>query len=327
MTSLDSSPDSSQDRKIIGRGSLGDGVFKATVTSAAALVLVTLGLILVASVYQAWPALKHAGINFVIGDRWVPHEMIFGALPFIFGTAVTSIIALIFAVPIAIGIALFTTEYAPKWLRTPAITVIDLLAAIPSVVFGLVGILVVAPSAFTFYDSIHNAVGSIPLLGTLFGEPTTSGRTFFTAGIILAVMIIPIVTSISREVFSTVPEALKQASYALGSTRWEMIKGSVLPHSFGGLVGASMLGLGRAMGETIAVALVIGGATQITANLFDSGNTMAAVIVQQWGESSGVHTAGLVGIGVVLFGITVTINLLARVVVRRTEARMRGVGA
>lgn len=312
-------------RNITGRGSLGDGLFKGAVTSAAALVLVTLGLIVVASIYQAWPALSHAGINFITDDRWVPHEMIFGTLPFIFGTAVTSLLALLFAVPIAIGIALFITEYSPRWLKTPAITVIDLLAAIPSVVFGLVGILVVAPAAFSMYDSIHGLVGSIPVLGTLFGEPTTSGRTIFTAGLILAVMIIPIITSISREVFSTVPDSLKHASYALGSTRWEMIKGSVLPHSFGGLVGASMLGLGRAMGETIAVALVIGGAPQITANLFDSGNTMAAVIVQQWGESSGVHTAGLVGIGVVLFGITVTINLLARVVVRRTEARMKGV--
>jgi phosphate transport system permease protein len=203
------------------------------------------------------------------------------------------------------------------------VTVIDLLAAVPSVVFGLWGILVVAPALVPVYQGIHNVLGGVPVLGSLFG-PVSTGRNFMTAGIILAIMVTPIITSITREVFGTVPRADKDAALALGATRWEMIRGAVFPHSFGGVVGAVMLGLGRAMGETIAVALVIGGSTQITANLFASGNTMAAVIVQQFGESTGTYTAALIGLGVVLFAMTVLINVLAQVVVRRAEARMKG---
>src|SRR5262249_48815281 len=163
------------------------------------------------------------------------------------------LIALIVAVPISVGIALFLTELAPRRLRGPVVTVIDLLAAVPSVVFGLWGVLVVAPALAPIYDGIHKPLAGVPVLGSVFGQPTSNGRSFMTAGLILAIMIIPIITSITREVFATVPDAEKHAAYALGATRWEMIKGAVFPHSFGGVVGAVMLGLGRAMGETIAV--------------------------------------------------------------------------
>jgi phosphate transport system permease protein len=314
-------------RSVTGRPDRGDAAFRRLVAAAAFTVLAILALIAATTVWQSWPALREAGIGFVTGQRWSPPDRLFGTLPFIFGTAVTSLIALLIAVPIAVGIALFITEIAPRRIRGAVIMVVDLLAAIPSVVFGLVGILVIAPAAFSVYNSVHGFVGSIPLLGSVFGEPTPTGRTIFTAGLILAVMIIPIITSISREVFATVPESLRQAAYGLGATDWEMIKGAVLPHSFGGLVGAAMLGLGRAMGETIAVALVIGSATQITANVFDAGNSMAAVIVQQWGESSGIHTSALIGVAVVLFAMTITVNLAARLVVRRAEARMKGAAA
>jgi phosphate transport system permease protein len=192
------------------------------------------------------------------------------------------------------------------------------------VVFGLWGVLVVAPVLVHVYRWFNDVLGSVPVLGSVFGVPVGTGRSFMTAGIILAIMVTPIITSISREVLSTVPQANKDAAYALGATRWEMIRGAVFPHSFGGLVGGVMLGLGRAMGETIAVALVIGGATAITPNIFAGGNSMAAVIVQQFGESSGTFTAALIGLGVVLFAMTVLVNLAARVVVRRTQARMQG---
>jgi phosphate transport system permease protein len=228
-------------------------------------------------------------------------------------------------VPVSIGIALFLTELAPLRLRSTVVTVLDLLASIPSVVFGLWGIIVLGPFLVNIYDALHGAFGGIPVIGPLFGEPVSSGRSFMTAGIIVAVMIIPIITSITREVFATVPESDKQAAFALGATDWEMIRGAVFPHSFGGVVGAVMLGLGRAMGETIAVALTIGAATQVTANLFQSGNALASVIALNFGDP-GVPPgrSALIALGVLLFAITIVINYAARVVVRRQEIRMKG---
>lgn len=292
------------------------------------LVLAILALILFSTTHEAWPVLRHMGFRFITDRTWDPNpssgNAVFGALSFIYGTALSSVIALLIGVPISIGIALFLTELAPRWLGGPAVTIVDLLASVPSVVFGLWGVLVVAPALVHVYQWFNDVFGSIPVLGSLFGVPVSTGRSFMTAGVILAIMVTPIITSISREVLSTVPQANKDAAFALGATRWEMIRGAVFPHSFGGLVGAVMLGLGRAMGETIAVALVIGGATSITSNVFAGGNSMAAIIVQQFGESSGTFTAALIGLGVVLFAMTVLVNLAARVVVRRAEARMHG---
>jgi phosphate transport system permease protein len=310
-----------------GRGALADRVFSWWTLGTGLLVLAILALILITTVREAWPVFDAMGGRFLTERRWDPNpaegKPIFGALPFAFGTAVSSLIALVFAVPTSVGIALFLTELAPRRLRGIGVTVIDLLAAVPSVVFGLWGILVVAPALSPIYRSVHGAVDGIPVLRSVFGQDA-GGANFMTAGIILAIMVTPIITSITREVFGTVPQADKDAALALGATRWEMIRGAVFPHSFGGVVGAVMLGLGRAMGETIAVALIIGGATNIASNLFAPGNTMAAVIVQQFGESGGTYTAALIGLGVVLFAITVLINLIAQVVVRRAELRMRG---
>jgi phosphate transport system permease protein len=307
-----------------GGGPRADRTFRLVAVGAGLLVLAILALILITTTREAWPAFTDQGLGFLTGKEWNVQEGQFGVRAFVYGTAVVSVIALIIAVPVSLGIALFMTELAPRRLRGPAITVIDLLAAIPSVVFGLWGVLVIAPKLVPIYDKIHNAVDGIPGVRSVFGPPVGGGRTFMTAGIIVAIMIIPIITSISREVFATVPNEDKQAAYALGATRWEMIRGAVFPHSFGGLVGAVMLGLGRAMGETIAVALTIGAANQITANVFASGEAMPARIVREWGESGGVQQAALIGLGVVLFAMTVVINLLARLVVNRAEIRMKG---
>lgn len=317
-----------------GRSLLGDRVFKYLTLVAGLLVLAILALILVTTVKQAWPAFAQQGLSFITSSNWNPNDPDgsgpllphFGSLALIYGTVLVAALAVIIAVPISIAIALFLTELAPRRARGGVVTLIDLLAAIPSVVFGLWGILVFGPAIKPVYDWLHNVLGPIPVLGSLFG-PASSGRGFMTAGIIVAIMIIPIITSITREVFATVPTADKQAALALGATRWEMIKGAVFPHSFGGMVGAVMLGLGRAMGETIAVALVIGDAIQITPNLFATGDTMPSVIANQFGESGGVYTSALIGLGVVLFVITIGINYLARFVVRRAEIRMRGAAA
>jgi phosphate transport system permease protein len=313
-----------------GSGATTDRAFSGLTLGTGLLVLAILALILITTAREAWPALDYSGLSFITEKSWIPVDIngagpVYGALSFIYGTAIVSLIALLFAVPTSIGIALFLTELAPRRLRSTVVTVIDLLASVPSVVFGLWGIVVVGPALVKVYDGIHGAVSGIPVLRTVFGTPVSSGRGFMTAGVIVAIMIIPIITSITREVFATVPDADKQAAYALGATRWEMIRGAVFPHSFGGMVGAVMLGLGRAMGETIAVALTIGAATQITPNIFASGNTLASVIALNFGDP-GVPPgrSALIALGVLLFVITVLINYAAEITVRRAEIRMRG---
>jgi phosphate transport system permease protein len=196
---------------------------------------------------------------------------------------------------------------------------------VPSVVFGLWGVLVFSGAIKGFYGTLHDVFGGVPLVGKLFGPPSASGRAFLTAGVILAVMIIPIVTSLSREVIDTVPTADREGALALGATRWEMIRGAVLPYSTGGLVGAVMLGLGRAMGETIAVALVIGSSAQITSNVLAPGDSLPAVIANQWGEADEIQKSALIGLAVTLFVITLIVNLVATTIVQRSMRRNQGI--
>ena len=309
-----------------------DTGFRLLALAAGVTVLAVLALIVWATTKEALPAFRTSGWHFLTSNRWVPNDpdgpgprhAEFGALAFIYGTAVISLLAVLIAVPISVGIALFTTELAPRRVRRALVNVVDLLAAIPSVVYGLWGIAVLAPNIVGFYGGLHSVFGHVPLLGRIFGADPL-GRSFMTAGIILAVMITPIITSITRDVFLTVPRSEKDAALALGATRWEMINTAVFPHSFGGMVGAVMLGLGRAMGETIAVALVIGSSTQIVSNLFHSGDAMPAVIANQFGESSGDFRAALIGLGVALFLLTIIVNVVARWVVARAEVRLKGV--
>jgi phosphate transport system permease protein len=233
------------------------------------------------------------------------------------------VIALFFAVPLSIGIALFITEVAPVWIKRSVMAVLDLLAVVPSVVFGLWGILVLADPIKGFYDHVSSVLHPIPIVGRLFAGPV-NGRSFFTAGLILAIMIVPIITSLTREVFTTTPPLEKEAALALGATRWEMIRVAVFGHSKGGVVGAVTLGLGRAMGETIAAALVIGSSPQITAKLFGNGYSMPSVIANEFGESSQLWRAALVGLGVALFAVTIIVNFAARGLVNRSIRKSRG---
>jgi phosphate transport system permease protein len=303
-------------------GRRGDSAFKFVALVAGLVVLVILGLIAFSTTKEAWPAFKQEGLGFITSSTWVPADGKFGALAFIYGTVLSSLIALVLAVPVSLGIALYANEAAPRRLRKPVVYVMDLLAAIPSVVYGLWGIIVLAPAIQPVYKAMSGAVGDIPVLGWFFnGE---SGRSYMTAGIILAIMITPIITSLSREVIATVPSAQREAAYGMGATRWEMIRAAVLPWSRGGIVGSVMLGLGRAMGETIAVALVIGSQPQITTHLFEAGDSMAAVIVNQFGEASGIHRAALIGLGVVLFGVTIIVNVSARGIVSQFDRRSQG---
>ena len=304
------------------RRPLGDRSFQLLTLAAGLLVLVILVLIAVSTSQQASSWFSTEGVK-IFTSTWNPAAGKFGALTFIFGTAVTALIAIVLSVPVSVGIALLLTEVMTRRWARPVIYVIDLLAVVPSVVWGLWGILVFAPWIQHIYSSIGSGVNGIPVLGNLFGPPT-SGASFFTAGIILAFMITPIVTSLSREVTATVPAIDKEGAYALGATRLEMIRGVVMPHSQGGIVGAVLLGLGRAMGETIAAALVIGSSPTITSHLFAPGYNMPAVIANEFGEATGVFRSALMGLGVLLFALTIIINVIARAVVARSARRGRG---
>jgi phosphate transport system permease protein len=297
---------------------LGDRAFQILTLVAGLLVLIILILITTSTAQQSTLWFSHAGWAGVFSENWDPANDHFGSLTFIYGTAITSVIAIIIAVPVSVAIALLLTEVVPRRWAQPVVYVVDLLAVVPSVVWGLWGILVLVPwLQNNIYSSIGSAVNGIPVLGDLFGPPV-SGASFFTAGIILSIMITPIITSLSREVIATVPAIDREGAYALGATRWEMIRGAVWPHSQGGVVGAVLVGLGRAMGETIAAALVIGSSPVITSHLFAPGYSIPAVIANQFGEASGVHRSALIGLGLFLFVITIIVNLIARSIISRS---------
>jgi len=298
-------------RKGVGRRA--DSLFAILAGVCGTLILIALAYMVFSTTRTALPVFRSEGISFVTGSNWDSNTDHYQILPLIFGTIVTSIIALIVAVPMSVGVALFLTEYAPKRLRTPVEYAVDLLAAVPSVVYGLWGLLVVLPY---FLRPISNFVSKYLGFIPIFSGPST-GLSYFAAGIILSIMITPIITSLCREVFKSVPSADRHAAFALGATRWEMIKEAVLPRSRGGVVGATMLGLGRALGETIVVALLIGSSPVINASIFKPGSSIAGAIANGWGEATGLQTSALVGAGVVLFAITIAINMIARGIVWR----------
>ena len=326
MTSLAPSPDlgASEPLPSTAGGKQVDRTFRAIAFAAGLLVLAILALIAYSTTSKAWPAFAHQGLSFLTSRNWDPNQNHFGALDFIYGTVLTAVIALAIAVPASLGIALFITELAPKGWRSAVTYVVDLLAAIPSVVYGFWALAVLTSPAANFYGHIADTLGRVPVLSSFFGGPAF-GASFMTAGVILAVMIIPIITSLSREALTTVSQDDKNGALAMGATRWEMLRVAVFPRVRSGLIGAAMLGLGRAMGETIAVALVIGSSHKITSHLFRQGDTMASVIVHNFPEATGLHRAALIGLGVVLFAITIVVNMVARVVANQTSA-MSGVG-
>jgi len=301
-----------------------DRLFKGSTLGAGALILVILVLIAYTVSNKSFPVFRSEGFDFFTERRWAPNNEVYGALSFIYGTAVTALLAVVISVPVSLGIALFTTQVAPPRLKRWLVSLTDLVAVVPSVVFGLWGIIFLAPKLLGAYKHVSGWFHGWPILGDIFGR-TGAGRTFMTAGLILSVMITPIITSISREVIETCPQTDRDGALALGATRWEMITGAVLPHSMSGIVGAVMLGLGRAMGETIAVALVIGSSPTITANLFSSGDSLPSVIAFQWGEATTeIKRSALIAMGLTLFIITIVVNLTATAVVNRATKRVQG---
>lgn len=307
----------------------GDRAFQVIALASGLVVLVILVLIAVTMSQQSASWFTSEGWSGVFSTDWDPAHGKFGAMAFVYGTVVVSLIAIVIAYPVSMGVALLLTEVVPRRWSQPIVYGIDLLAVVPSVVWGLWGIQVLVPwLQSAIYPHIASAVNGVWILGDLFGFLNgnyVSGASFFTAGLILAVMITPIVTSLSREVIATVPAAETEGAYALGATRWEMIRGVVWPYSQNGIIGATLLGLGRAMGETIAVALVMGSSPTVTGHLLTPGYSMAGVIANQFGEATvGVFRAALIGMGVLLFVLTIIVNLSARAIVERNARRMRG---
>ena len=300
--------------KLNRRSEFSDKIFSnLTFFFALVIVAILVGL-LVILVRDAMPAITRFGFAFFTSSTWNPVKLVFGALPAIYGTLLTSAIGLLIAVPISLGAAIFLVELAPKWLTGPASFIIEMLAAIPSVIIGLWGLFVLVPVVNHPIESwLSSHLGGLPFFqGQIFGV------SFLAAGIILAIMIIPIITAVSRDAMRAVPNEQREAMYALGATRWEVIRQAVLPYCRSGIIGGIILGLGRALGETMAVTMVIGNSYKITPSLFSPGSTIASTIALQFSEASaGVSVGSLIELALILFGVTLFVNVIARVLVWR----------
>jgi len=297
-------------------------LFKTLSTAAALLVLALLAGVLVALLYGGWPALKTFRLGFLTSTIWNPVTDQFGALAPLYGTVITSLSAMLLAVPLAFGIAIFLTETCPMWLRGPISTCIELLAAVPSIVFGIWGLFVLAPVLqHTVQPWLIDTLGDLPLIGKLFRGPPY-GIGLLTAGFVLAVMVLPFITSVMREVFLSTPRSLKEAAYGVGATQWEVIWDVVLPNARVGVVGGIMLGLGRALGETMAVTFVVGNAHRIASSLLAPGTTISASIANEFTEAVGkLYTSSLIALGLLLFVLTFVIIAAARLMLLRLEVR------
>jgi phosphate transport system permease protein len=309
----------SESSRLTGSGGFnrGDRIFSILVLMAAAVVPLLLIGIFVLLLLDAWPAVQRYGFGFLMTSDWDPVAEKFGAAAYMFGTVVTSLIAVLLAAPIGVACAVFIAEYAPKWLGEPVSFLITLLAAIPSIIYGLWGFFILAPvMRSTVEPFLKNTIGPLPIVGALFSGPAV-GRDLLVAGVILAIMILPTITTVSREILRAVPNTQREGMLALGATRWETIQRAVLPYARGGIAGATILGLARALGETMAVTMVIGNSsTRIQPSLFTPGYTLASAIANQFTEADkAIYFSAIVEIALVLLLVAGVMNALARLLV------------
>ncbi|HEY1798074.1 MAG TPA: phosphate ABC transporter permease subunit PstC [Stellaceae bacterium] len=309
----------------IRRTGTGDAVFRGLTFLFAVLVLVILGGVIFSLVQGALPALRKFGLGFIVGQAWNPVTENFGALVAIYGTLVTSAIAMAIGIPVAFGIALFITELCPKWLKRPLATMIELLAAIPSIIYGIWGFFVLAPFIQEHIEPLLiDSLGNIPGIGVLFAGPPL-GIGVLTAGFILAVMVLPFISAIMREVFETVPQMLKESAFGLGATTAEVVWRVVLPYTRIGVVGGILLGLGRALGETMAVTFVIGNSHHINASLLQPGTTISAALANEFTEAVGdIYVSSLIALGLILFVITFIVLAIAKIMLIRLQRQAGG---
>jgi phosphate transport system permease protein len=308
------------------RSGRGDRIFAGGVTGLALIVPLTLAGIAALMVQAAWPSITRYGIGFLVSSTWDPVKEIFGAAAYLYGTLVTTAIAVVLAAPVAVGAAIFLVEYAPKRIAGTLSFLIEVLAYIPSIVYGLWGLFVLVP---LFRENVEPALqsllGPVPIVGGLFAG-AIGGRDLLVGGVILAIMIVPILVAVSREVIAAVPTAQREGMLGIGATKWEMVRGAVLPYARTGIIGAIVLGLARAFGETMAVTLVVGNSsTAITSSLFVPGYTMASAIANQFVEATGqLYFSAIVEIAVLLLVVALIVNTLARLLIRRVSAAPQG---
>lgn len=317
-----SAADASMVARRVFAGLTGDRLYFAATTACAAAVPVLLGLIAFEVILAAWPAFREFGLGFVTSSEWDPVRGDFGAAPMIYGTVVSSLLALALATPLAFGVSIWLAEFAPPWLRAPMSFLVDLLAAIPSVVYGLWGIFVLVP---VLRDTVTPFLRDVVGLGaTPFFTGPSYGFNLLSAGVVLAIMILPYISAVAREVLLAVPRSQREAALALGATRWEMIRDAVIPFARSGLVGGIMLGLGRALGETMAVTMLIGNRHDISVSLLAPTYTLASVIANEFAEATrAVHISALMACGAVLLGVTLIVNAVARWLVWRVAQEAR----
>lgn len=304
------------------RQNLWDALLRNTTRAAAISVLVLLGAVIASLIQGSIPSIKAFGWGFLTSTSWNPVTEKFGALPAVYGTVVSSVIAMLIGIPVSLGIAIFITELCPRWLKRPISTAIELLAGVPSIIYGIWGLFVLAPILqLHLQPLLISLFGPIPLLSTIFAGPPY-GIGMLTAGIILSVMVLPYITSVTRDVFETVPAVLKESAYGLGCTTWEVVRNVVLPYSRTGVIGGVMLGLGRALGETMAVTFVVGNAHKIASSILAPGTTISASIANEFTEAdSDLYNSALIELGLILFVITFIVLACARLLLLRMELK------
>ena len=303
-------------------GGSGDQVFRALVVGSAWFVLLLLGATALSMLIGGLPAFEKFGIGFIYSSEWDPVRRVFGAFIPIYGTIVSSLIAMLLAVPVSFGIALFLTEVAPSWMRGPVAAAIELLAGVPSIIYGMWGLFVFVPFMSDWIEPwLSDTLGNVPVLSVLFDGPPL-GLGMLTAGIILGVMVIPFISSVMRDVFSLVPATLREAAFGLGATRWEVVRGVVVPYTRTAVVGGIFLGLGRALGETMAVTFVLGNAHEFSLSLLAPGNSIAAVIANEFTEAdSDIYRSSLIALGFLLFVVTFIVLAVAKIMLLRLSRK------
>ena len=301
---------------------LGDGIFYwGTLFFATSVMIITL-MLAVRLWLGAWPAIQASGWHFLTTSKWDPVHNVYGAWPFIYGTLVSSFLALLIAVPIGVGTAIFVSELAPKWMRTPISFMVELLAAVPSVVYGLWGVFVMLPFLRPIQAWLAEHFGYLP-----FFQGAAYGYSMMAGALILVIMVLPFITAVSRDVISAVPPTQREAAYGLGATQWEVIKGPVLRYARSGIMGAVILGLARALGETMAITMVIGNGDEVSASLLAIGNTLASKLALEFNEASGSQLPALLYVSLVLFVITIIVNVIARLMIWNMTRNVQGAAA
>ncbi len=298
-----------------------DAVFRGCSYAAAILVLLVLAGILGSIIYGGWPAFQEFGFGFLTSSAWNIGTEQYGALVAVLGTVASAVLALLIGVPVSLGIAIFLTQLCPGWARKPVAMTIELLAAVPSIIYGMWGLFVFAPLFARFVQiPVSNLVEGMPIVGTLFYARVPSGVGVFTAGIILAIMIVPFIASIARDMLEQIPTVLRESAYGIGCTTWEVVRHVLVPQAAVSIIGAIMLGLGRALGETMAVTFVVGNANRLSASIFDPSSTIASRIANEFNEADGLQLNALMALGCILFVITFIVLIIARLLTRRVRA-------